>query len=247
MPKRREVGTATGWMAAFERARADGDRAREVKARDELRRLGVEIVGNESGGSVLWGASAMARRLGVKPGWLADEAEAGRVPGVRAGTTWLFDPEAVESVLLAKAREPATPKPTAPPEGVDQSRLLKLDEAADYFAVPPEWLLAQAKAKRIRSHHVTGPRTFDQAELREDLATLELMVPPNPAPELPRFLSRDRSFEIGVEFDLLLSCLRRGWPEEALAPLRRLEELGVRVIFTRMARPVGEVLKGGLE
>lgn len=45
-----------------------------------------------------------ARRLRVPSKWLRIEAEAGRVPHVRADRVMLFDPEAVESVLLARAR-----------------------------------------------------------------------------------------------------------------------------------------------
>ena len=48
----------------------------------------------------------MARYLGVRAAWLRGEAEAGRVPGVRAGHTWLFRVEAVERVLLERAGEP---------------------------------------------------------------------------------------------------------------------------------------------
>lgn len=49
-------------------------------------------------------AQSLAVRLGVERGWLIAEAEAGRIPGVRAGRTYLFDVEAVERVLLERAR-----------------------------------------------------------------------------------------------------------------------------------------------
>ena len=45
-----------------------------------------------------------ARRFRVPVGWLRDEAEAGRVPHLKAGKVFLFDPEAVEQVLLERAR-----------------------------------------------------------------------------------------------------------------------------------------------
>ena len=48
--------------------------------------------------------SAMARSLGVPARWLRAEAEAGRIPGVRADTTWLFDADLVESLLAKRAR-----------------------------------------------------------------------------------------------------------------------------------------------
>lgn len=45
----------------------------------------------------------MARRLRVTIGWLRDEADAGRVPCLRAGKRYLFSPEAVERELAARA------------------------------------------------------------------------------------------------------------------------------------------------
>lgn len=45
----------------------------------------------------------MARFLGVKSAWLRGEAEAGRLPSVRAGDTFLFNPAAVERVLIERA------------------------------------------------------------------------------------------------------------------------------------------------
>ena len=48
--------------------------------------------------------SIMARRLRVRVRWLREEAEAGREPALKAETQWLFDPKAVEAVLLLRAR-----------------------------------------------------------------------------------------------------------------------------------------------
>ncbi len=45
----------------------------------------------------------MARRLRVTTGWLRAEADAGRVPCLRAGTRYLFASEAVERVLADRA------------------------------------------------------------------------------------------------------------------------------------------------
>ena len=47
---------------------------------------------------------AMARRLRVPVKWLREEAETGRVPCLMAGKAILFDPEAVECVLLERAQ-----------------------------------------------------------------------------------------------------------------------------------------------
>jgi hypothetical protein len=45
----------------------------------------------------------MARRLRVPVKWLREEAAAGRVPHLRADKALLFDPDAVERVLLERA------------------------------------------------------------------------------------------------------------------------------------------------
>lgn len=48
---------------------------------------------------------AMARRLRVRPSWLRSEAEAGHIPHVRAEDRYLFDPMAVERVLIERAQQ----------------------------------------------------------------------------------------------------------------------------------------------
>jgi hypothetical protein len=45
----------------------------------------------------------MARLLRVPVAWLRQEAEAGRVPFLRCGKVFLFNPEAVEAVLVERA------------------------------------------------------------------------------------------------------------------------------------------------
>jgi hypothetical protein len=50
-------------------------------------------------------AGPMARLLGVPVRWLKAEAEAGRIPHVKAETVFLFDVETVERVLLDRARQ----------------------------------------------------------------------------------------------------------------------------------------------
>jgi hypothetical protein len=56
----------------------------------------------------------MARRLGVRPDWLRTEAESGRLPGVLAGHTVLFEPASVERLLLERARAAAREAAHAP-------------------------------------------------------------------------------------------------------------------------------------
>jgi hypothetical protein len=45
----------------------------------------------------------MARRIHVTTGWLRDEADAGRVPCLRAGNRYLFSPSAIEQLLADRA------------------------------------------------------------------------------------------------------------------------------------------------
>lgn len=51
----------------------------------------------------------MARRLGVEAEWLRQEAEAGRVPCLRAGKRFLFNSFAVQDALAARASFPSRP------------------------------------------------------------------------------------------------------------------------------------------
>ena len=46
----------------------------------------------------------MARRLRVPPAWLRAEAEAGRLPHLKADTAFLFDPDLVERLLTERSR-----------------------------------------------------------------------------------------------------------------------------------------------
>ena len=52
----------------------------------------------------LFPTSMMARRLRVTVRWLRDEAEAGRLPCLKAGDRFLFCPKTVEAALLKRAR-----------------------------------------------------------------------------------------------------------------------------------------------
>lgn len=45
----------------------------------------------------------MAARLGVPSKWLREQAEAGKVPGLRAGNRWLFRPDVVGPIVAAMA------------------------------------------------------------------------------------------------------------------------------------------------
>lgn len=47
----------------------------------------------------------MARRLGVTQTWLRSEADAGRVPCLRADRRYLFSSAAVDAILSARAAQ----------------------------------------------------------------------------------------------------------------------------------------------
>ena len=53
--------------------------------------------------SELFGLSRMSRRLGVTQQWLREQAEARKVPCLKAGKRYLFNPVAVQEALVAKA------------------------------------------------------------------------------------------------------------------------------------------------
>jgi hypothetical protein len=56
--------------------------------------------------SELCSLGQMAGEIGVTQGWLRTEADAGRVPCLRAGKRYLFSPEAVFDVLARLAARP---------------------------------------------------------------------------------------------------------------------------------------------
>jgi hypothetical protein len=45
----------------------------------------------------------LAERTGLSAAWLRREAYAGRLPCIRAGRSWVFDPELVRAALAARA------------------------------------------------------------------------------------------------------------------------------------------------
>jgi excisionase family DNA binding protein len=53
--------------------------------------------------SELLNLSRQARRLGVTQQWLREQADAGQLPCLKAGKRYLFNPEAVETALSARA------------------------------------------------------------------------------------------------------------------------------------------------
>jgi hypothetical protein len=56
----------------------------------------------------------VARWLRVPVRWLRAEADAGRIPCLRADNQFLCDLEAVEAVLLERARQPSPAKEDRP-------------------------------------------------------------------------------------------------------------------------------------
>jgi hypothetical protein len=68
--------------------------------------MGDEKLNMESSATELVALNRMAARLGVPSVWLKGQAEAGNVPGLRAGNRWLFVPEAVTDAVKAMAGDP---------------------------------------------------------------------------------------------------------------------------------------------
>lgn len=53
----------------------------------------------------LCGIVRLSIRLGISRAWLKAEADAGRIPSLKAGAKRLFNPAAVERVLALRAAE----------------------------------------------------------------------------------------------------------------------------------------------
>ena len=64
----------------------------------------------ETAMSELLSLPRMARRLGVTQQWLRDQADAGRVPNLKAGRRYLFNAGAVEQALAVEAASLPTEK-----------------------------------------------------------------------------------------------------------------------------------------
>ena len=62
---------------------------------------------------------ALSRRLGLPAAWIKAEAEAGRIPSLRAGRRLMFNPDAVERILIDRAKANAEGE-SAPGTGVDR-------------------------------------------------------------------------------------------------------------------------------
>lgn len=56
----------------------------------------------------------LARHLGVPASWLRVEADAGRLPAIRAGSQRLFNLEVVERILAERAAQPQVPGARGP-------------------------------------------------------------------------------------------------------------------------------------
>ena len=62
---------------------------------------------------------ALSRRLGLPAAWIKAEAEAGRIPSLRAGRRLMFNPDAVERILIELGKADADGE-SAPGTGVDR-------------------------------------------------------------------------------------------------------------------------------
>ena len=62
---------------------------------------------NEQEQSELLTLPRLARRLGVTQQWLRAQADAGKIPCLKAGNRYLFNPVAVQKALAAKAAQTA--------------------------------------------------------------------------------------------------------------------------------------------
>jgi hypothetical protein len=100
----------------------------------------------------------MARRIRVSVAWLREEAEAGRVPCLKAGKVFLFAPDAVETVLEKRAKQKAVIAP----------KLLTQYEAADVLALTPRQVVRLASRGELpKVIFPNGEIRFDPDDLAE--------------------------------------------------------------------------------
>jgi len=65
--------------------------------------------------SELLSLSRLARRLGITQQWLREQADAGKIPCLKAGNRHLFNPVAVEETLASKAAQTRIARPEESP------------------------------------------------------------------------------------------------------------------------------------
>jgi hypothetical protein len=144
----------------------------------------------------LLNASSLARRLRVNVRWLKAEAEAGRLPHVRAENVFLFNFDAVESTLLENAN------------GVCRRRLLTDGEAARLLRMIRMRLNRLAKAGKIPCVMLPdGDMRYDEADLWRWIDSRKHGVPAVP-PEPAKLIDDIRSLGSGavrVRLDKLYS------------------------------------------
>jgi hypothetical protein len=68
--------------------------------------------------SELFGLERMAARLGVTRAWLLEQANAGKVPCLKAGKRFLFSPTAVVEALAIQAGRTSSRAESGPLESV---------------------------------------------------------------------------------------------------------------------------------
>ena len=64
-------------------------------------------------------AGPVARRVHVEAKWLRAEADAGRLPHLKAGNRYLFDPEVVEQILWERVTQTVPVQANVQVEGGD--------------------------------------------------------------------------------------------------------------------------------
>jgi hypothetical protein len=74
---------------------------------------------SKTNGADLLPLRRMASHVGVPSRWLREQAESGKVPGLRAGNRWLFDPDVVVSSVRSMAGNAVAERLVMPEQGGD--------------------------------------------------------------------------------------------------------------------------------
>jgi excisionase family DNA binding protein len=101
----RAIGVCSGFLSNNRPLNRDNPNPAVVEFHDAIQALvdnGVDSLAGRA--AEILTDNRQASRLGVTKKWLKEEVEAGRIPAIKAGTRYLFNPVVVTDVLAQRIR-----------------------------------------------------------------------------------------------------------------------------------------------
>ena len=122
--------------------------------------------------------------LRCEPGWLAEQAQQGKIPYFELNGSRLFTAGHLAAVVAARERlpvsEPGATGPLFPPLAWNTA------EAAELLRCTASWLKGQARSQRIPHTKLSGSYRFTDDHLTEIIRIFEVRPPRHvPAPAAP--------------------------------------------------------------